>query len=160
MDELMSSNIQLVVLGTGEGRYEHLFKSYAWRYPQKMSANIYFNTELAQKIYASADMFLMPSLFEPCGLGQMLAMRYGCIPVARRTGGLNDTVFHYDRDSRQGNGFLFEDFVASGMMWAINQAISVYYDTEQWNTVIRNAMACDFSWEHSARKYIELYKRL
>jgi len=160
MDELMSSNVQFVVLGTGEGRYENLFKSYAWRYPNKMSANIYFNTELAQKIYASADMFLMPSLFEPCGLGQMLAMRYGCIPIVRRTGGLNDTVFHYDRDTKLGCGIVFDDYVASGMMWAVNQGISLYYDKDEWNNLIKNAMSCDFSWAHSAKKYIELYKKL
>jgi len=160
MDELMSSDIQLVVLGTGEGRYEHLFKSYAWRYPQKMSANIFFGPELAQKIYASSDMFLMPSLFEPCGLGQMLAMRYGSIPIVRKTGGLNDTVFHYDRDTKLGNGLLFEHYVASGMMWAINQGISLYYDKDEWNNLIRNAMLCDYSWERSAKKYIELYRKL
>lgn len=160
MDELMGKDIQLVVLGTGEGRYENLFKTYAGRYPDKVSANIYFNEELAQKIYASSDMFLMPSLFEPCGLGQIFAMRYGTAPIVRKTGGLADTVVNYDTETKQGNGFIFDDYDAGGMMWAINQAISLYYNKEEWNNLIGNAMQCDFSWEASAKKYIELYQKL
>ncbi|MDR1689324.1 MAG: glycogen synthase GlgA [Clostridiales bacterium] len=160
LDELMSMDVQLVILGTGEGRYESLFKNYAWRYPHKMSANIFFDPKLAQRIYASSDMFLMPSLFEPCGLGQLFSMRYGSIPIVRKTGGLNDTVTHYDRENKTGNGFVFKDYLASGMMWAINQAISLYGDRDEWNNIMKNAMNCDFSWESSAKKYIELYKKL
>lgn len=160
MEELMDRDIQLVILGTGEGRYESLFRNYAWRYPHKVSANIFFNGDLAQRIYASSDMFLMPSLFEPCGLGQIFAMRYGSIPIARKTGGLNDTIVHYNKETKQGNGFLFEDYLASGMMWAINQAVSLYEDKNEWNNLIHNAMTCNFSWESSARKYIDLYNKL
>lgn len=160
MEELMRYNVQLVVLGTGEGRYENLFKTYAYRFPQKMSANIFFNEDLAQKIYASSDMFLMPSLFEPCGLGQIFSMRYGSIPIVRKTGGLNDTVLHYNKETGEGNGFVFEDYLASGMMWAINQAISIYHDKNEWNKLVKNAMSCDFSWESSAKKYISLYNKL
>ena len=160
MEELMHKDVQVVILGTGEGRYENLFRHYAWRYPQKCSANIYFSEDLAQKIYAGADMFLMPSLFEPCGLGQLIAMRYGTVPVVRKTGGLNDTVRHYELGSRTGNGFLFQDYVASGMMWAVNQALGVYYNKDEWANVVRNAMASDYSWDHSAARYIELYARL
>lgn len=160
MNELLNKDIQLVILGTGDGRYEHMFKHMAWREPSKISANIFFSEELAQKIYASSDMFLMPSLFEPCGLGQIFAMRYGTIPIVRRTGGLSDTVVHYDPDTKTGNGFVFNDYVASGMMWSINEAIKVYENKEEWEIVIKNAMKCDFSWQRSAEKYIEMYLAL
>ncbi len=161
MEELVHKDIQLVVLGTGDGRYEQLFKHYAWREPEKVSANIYFSEDLAQKIYASSDIFLMPSLFEPCGLGQLFAMRYGTIPVVRRTGGLNDTVSHFNPETKEGNGFIFNDYIADGMMWALNQALDVYYnDTEAWTDLVKNAMKCDFSWDKSAEKYIELYQKL
>ena len=160
MGELMSMDIQLVVLGTGDGRYEQLFKSSAWYNPNKLSANIFFNDTLAKRVYASADMFLMPSLFEPCGLGQLFAMRYGTVPVARRTGGLVDTVSHFDERTGKGTGFLFNDFVASGMMWAVKEAIRVYNNKGDWKKIMLNCMACDFSWDKSAGKYIELYEKL
>lgn len=161
MEELLSRGAQLVVLGTGDGRYEHLFKHYAWREPGQVSANIFFSDELARRIYASADMFLMPSMFEPCGLGQIFAMRYGTIPIVRHTGGLVDTVAHFNADLGSGNGFVFNDYIASGLMWAVNQALDVYYnDKESWGCLIKNAMSCDFSWEASAKKYKELYSKL
>lgn len=159
MDEIMSKDVQFVVLGTGEGRYEELFRNFAWRYPDKLSAQITFNDELAQRIYAGADIFLMPSVYEPCGLGQMFAMRYGTIPVVRKTGGLADTVRHFGPDTLDGNGFMFEDFVASGLMWALNQAIG-YYTTDHWPIIMKNAMNCDFSWNKSAKAYVDLYKWL
>ena len=159
MDEILSKDLQFVLIGTGEGRYEELFKYYAWRYPEKISAQITFNDQLAQRIYAASDIFLMPSVYEPCGLGQMFAMRYGTIPVVRKTGGLADTVRHFGPESLDGNGFLFEDFVASGLMWALNQALA-YYKTPHWPLIIKNAMAGDFSWDKSARAYVELYKEL
>jgi len=153
LDEILSKDVQLVILGTGEGRYEELFRNYAWRYPDKLSTQITFSDELAQCIYASSDIFLMPSVYEPCGLGQMFAMRYGTLPVVRKTGGLADTVRHYE------NGFVFEDFVASGLMWALNQALECYY-TPKWQELVTNAMTCDFSWDKSAAAYIELYNKL
>ena len=160
MDELMSMDIQLVVLGTGDGRYEHMFKSNAWRNPDKLSANILFDDKLAKRIYASADMLLMPSLFEPCGLGQLFAMRYGTVPVVRRTGGLVDTVSQFDEKTGEGTGFMFNDFVASGMMWAVKEAIRVYSNKNNWKKIMLNCMACDFSWDKSAGKYMALYKKL
>ncbi len=160
MEELMSKDIQLIVLGAGDGRYEHLFHYMSNRYPGKVSANICFNFDLAQKIYASSDMFLMPSLFEPCGLGQLFAMRYGTIPIVRDTGGLSDTVQHFDKETKQGNGFLFKHYLSSGLMWAVNEALSVYYDKENFDCCIRNAMNSDYSWSKSAEKYIELYLKL
>jgi len=159
MEELMSLDIQLVILGTGEGRYENLFRHFAHRFPHKVSANIMFDSALAQRIYAGSDMFLMPSAYEPCGLGQLFAMRYGAIPIVRKTGGLADTVQHFDRDTGIGNGFLFEDCVASGLMWAIREALGVYHSPD-WERVVRNAMSGSFSWDNSAEEYIALYRKV
>ncbi|MDR3239094.1 MAG: glycogen synthase GlgA [Clostridiales bacterium] len=160
LEELMGMDIQLVVLGTGDGRYEHLFLHNAWRFPDKLSANITFNGDLAQKIYAASDIFLMPSLFEPCGLGQLFAMRYGSVPIVRGTGGLADTVSHFDEASGTGTGFVFTDYLASGMMWAVYEALRVYANPAAWERVVKNGMACDFSWDKSAEEYVDLYLRL
>ena len=159
MDELMTLDIQLVVLGTGDGRYESLFRGYAHNFPHKVSANITFDGTLAQRIYAGADIFLMPSVYEPCGLGQLFALRHGTVPIVRKTGGLADTVRHYDRATKQGNGFVFEDYVASGLMWAIREALDVY-GTPGWEPLVRAAMSGDFSWDHSAREYVALYEKI
>ena len=160
MEELVSKDVQLVILGTGDGRYEHLFKHMAWRCPDKVSANILFNEELARRIYAGSDFFLMPSLFEPCGLGQIMAMRYGTVPIVRRTGGLADTVRPYDWETGEGTGFVFEDYVASGLMWAINEALSSYYHEDAMPKLVQNTMNEDFSWTRSATTYIDLYENL
>jgi len=159
MDELMSTGAQFVVLGTGEGRYEHMLRHYAWKYPNQVSANITFSDTLAQRIYAGSDIFIMPSVYEPCGLGQMYAMRYGTIPIVRKTGGLADTVTHFNPSMGVGNGFLFEDFIASGLMWAVRQALEVY-DTPNWEVLVRNALSCDFSWQKVADDYIGMYKKI
>jgi starch synthase len=161
MEELISKDIQVVVLGTGEGRYEELFRHMAWREPHKVSANIFFDDDLARKIYASADMFLMPSFFEPCGLGQLFAMRYGTVPIVRKTGGLADTVHHYNPDTGQGTGFVFENYDAGGMMWAVNEALRAYRTgPDYWGRIVHNAMTADFSWAKSAEKYVALYEKL
>jgi len=159
IDELMRQDIQLVVLGTGDWGYEQMFKHMRWRFPEKLSVNIMFSENLSHKIYAGADIFLMPSLFEPCGLGQMIAMRYGTIPVARRTGGLNDTVSHWSEENPAGNGFLFNDYLASGLMWAVYRALDAYR-SPAWPRIVQNAMGGDFSWKRSAVKYTELYEKL
>lgn len=160
IDEIMSKDVQFVVLGTGDGRYEYLFREFANRYPDKISANIMFDDTLAQKIYASSDMFLMPSLFEPCGLGQLFAMSYGTVPIVRTTGGLVDTVKSYNFETGEGNGFAFHDYVSSGMMWALNEALRAYYDPYHWNKVVANAFNTRFSWDISAKEYINLYNDL
>lgn len=160
MDELMGMDVQLVVLGTGEGRYENMLKHYAHYLPHKVSANMKFDTTLAQRIYAGADIFLMPSVYEPCGLGQLFAMRYGTIPIVRRTGGLADTVKHFDRETGAGNGFVFEDFVASGLMWAIREAVGAYAQPEVWGRIVRNAMEGHFSWLDAADEYIAMYREI
>ena len=153
-NELLQKNVQLIVLGTGDYHYENIFKDLAFRYPDKVSSNILFNDELAQQIYAGSDMFIMPSLFEPCGLGQLFAMSYGTVPVARMTGGLVDTI----RDDE--NGFLFKDYDCGGLMWAINKALDAYNDKGKWDWMVHNAITTRFSWDDSARRYIEIYNKI
>ncbi|MCL2702167.1 MAG: glycogen synthase GlgA [Defluviitaleaceae bacterium] len=160
MDELLNRDVQLIMLGQGDGRYEHMLNYFRWKYPEKCNIYLGFNDTLAQKIYASSDFFLMPSLFEPCGLGQLTAMRYGALPIVRRTGGLADTVQHFDKKTMSGNGFSFEDYLASGLMWAISDALDVYGNKDMMAAAVRNAMSCDYSWESSARKYIKLYNKI
>ena len=159
MEELMTMDIQLVVLGTGEHRYENLFKHYAWRFPEKVSAQLSFNTDLAQQIYAGSDIFMMPSVYEPCGLGQLFAMRYGTIPLVRRTGGLADTVTHFNRETKEGNGFAFDDYLASGLMWAIRDAVDVYASPD-WEALVVNAMEGDYSWHKAAEDYVKMYNEI
>jgi starch synthase len=151
---------QLVILGTGEARYENFFKYLAWQYPGKVSANIMFDDELAHQIYAGADMFLMPSLYEPCGIGQLIAMRYGCLPIVRETGGLRDTVQSYNEQTGEGNGFTFANYNAHDMLDSINWALQVFQDKPAWNKVVTNAMKSDYSWQQSASQYREVYEKL
>ena len=151
---------QLVVLGTGEARYENFFKYIAWQYPGKISASILFDDTLARQIYAGADMFLMPSLYEPCGIGQMIAMRYGCVPIVREIGGLRDTVEPYNQETGTGNGFSFANYNAHEMFATINYAIAVFKDKGKWNQVVKNAMTSDYSWKSSAKQYQEVYKKM
>ncbi len=158
--ELLSKDVQLVVLGTGNSYFEYRFRELQSWYPQKVSANITFNDILAQKIYAGSDIFLMPSLFEPCGLGQLFAMSYGTVPVVRTTGGLVDTVGHYDPETGKGNGFKFQDFLGSGLMWGINEALKAYEDKETWMKIVKNAITTRFSWENSAQEYINIYNKI
>ena len=151
---------QFVILGTGEARYENFFKYMAWQYPGKISTNILFDDALARQIYAGADMFLMPSLYEPCGIGQLIAMRYGCVPIVREIGGLRDTVEPYNQSAGTGNGFAFTNYNAHEMVAAINHAIAVFKNKDQWNKVVNNAMSSDYSWKSSAKQYQELYKKM
>ncbi len=161
MDEiLMHEDIQFIVLGTGDKEYEDWFKGLAWRFPHKVSADIRFSNELAQRIYAGADIFLMPSNYEPCGIGQIVAMRYGTIPVVRETGGLKDTVQQFDKYTQTGNGFVFSDYNAHEMMYALKKALSSYENYAEWNQIVHNAMATDFSWTNSAKEYKKLYEQL
>ncbi|MCL1787611.1 MAG: glycogen synthase GlgA [Defluviitaleaceae bacterium] len=159
LEELLQKDVQLVVLGTGEAKYEDMLRHFAWKYPTKVSANIRFASTLAQRIYAGSDLFLMPSVYEPCGLGQLFAMEYGTIPIVRKTGGLADTVQHFDRQTGAGTGFLFEDYLASGLMWAIDEALKVY-GTPDWDVLVKNAMGGDYSWNRAAEKYMEMYQRI
>jgi len=158
-DYLMLYDVQFVLLGTGDPKYERIFENLSKKYPSKVVAKIMFDVDLAQRIYASCDIFLMPSKYEPCGLGQMYSLRYGTIPVVRYTGGLADTVFEYDPEKMEGNGFGFRDYKASEFLMACSRAI--YYfknEKEHWRRIIKNAMETDLSWNRSAREYIKVYK--
>ena len=158
IDRLLQKDIQFVVLGTGDYWYEETFKNLQYRYPDKVSANIKFDNSLAHKIYAATDMFLMPSLFEPCGLGQLIALRYGSIPIVRETGGLKDTISPYNKYTGIGNGFGFKNFNSNELMQIIEYALTIYDDKDAWNNIIRQAMDSDNSWEKSAMQYKLLYE--
>jgi len=161
MDEILQhEDIQFVMLGTGDREYEEWFKGLEWRFPNKVSANIKFSNELAQRMYAAADIFLMPSDYEPCGIGQLIALRYGAVPVVRETGGLKDTVQQYDKYTNEGNGFVFGDYNAHEMMYALKRALSAYENFEEWQHIVANAMNTDYSWKNSAKEYKELYRKL
>ncbi|WP_018247626.1 glycogen synthase GlgA [Orenia marismortui] len=160
IDELMQEDIQLVMLGTGSFKYEEMFKEMSRLYPNKVAANIKYDATLAQKIYAGSDMFLMPSKFEPCGLGQLFSLRYGTIPIVRETGGLKDTIQSYNEVNGEGNGFSFTHYNEKDMLYTIKRAISFYYKREVWRKMVENAMKNDFSWTNSAERYIELYNKL
>lgn len=158
MDELCQDGIQLVVLGTGEERYENMFRHFDWKYNNKVSANIYYSDALSHKIYAASDAFLMPSLFEPCGLSQLMSLRYGTVPIVRETGGLTDTVKPYNEYENTGTGFSFVNYNAHEMLGIIRYAEHVFYDKKrEWNKIVDRAMAADFSWNVSAAKYQEMY---
>ncbi|SKA78245.1 starch synthase [Clostridium sp. USBA 49] len=160
IEEILNLNLQLVVLGTGDRKYEEMFRYYSGIYPSKLSANITFSNTLAKKIYASSDMFLMPSLFEPCGIGQLLALRYGSIPIVRETGGLKDTVKAYDEYTKEGNGFSFKNYNAHDMLYTIKRALSFYNDKKTWNNLVKKAMLEDNSWKKSAIEYKKLYSSM
>lgn len=160
LDELLQEDIQLVVLGTGDRVYEDMFRHFQWKYPNKVLANIYFSESQAHKIYAASDIFLMPSMIEPCGLSQLIALRYGSIPVVREVGGLKDTVIQYDREKQEGNGFTFKDYNAHDFLFKIKDAINLYNnDKKAWENIILNAMSSDNSWDKSSKEYISLYKK-
>lgn len=160
MDDLMRWNIQLVILGTGDPMYEDFLRRCAEYNPKKLSVNLRFDSGLASRIYAGADIYLMPSRSEPCGLSQLIAMRYGTVPLVRETGGLKDTVPPLDPTTMQGAGFTFKSYNAYDMLDAITRCVTFYYDREGWKTLQRNIMAYDSSWEKPAAEYMALYQRL
>ena len=162
MDEMLSTmDVQFVVLGTGENQYEGMFHYFQNKYPDKLSAYIGYSEEKAHEIYAACDAFLMPSLFEPCGLSQMMAMRYGTLPIVRETGGLKDTVEPYNEYENKGTGFSFADYNAHDMLHVIKYANDVFKNhKDRWQEMMVRAMQEDFSWNASARKYEKLYDKL
>ncbi|BFL46880.1 glycogen synthase GlgA [Lactonifactor longoviformis] len=161
MDELCQDQVQIVILGTGEEHYENMFRHFAWKYNGKVSANIYYDEAMSHRIYASSDAFLMPSLFEPCGLSQLMSLRYGTLPIVRETGGLKDTVEPYNEFENSGTGFSFKNFNAHEMLATIRYAEKVYYDKKrEWNKMVDRAMARDYSWNSSAKQYEEMYNWL
>ncbi|MDD6348179.1 MAG: glycogen synthase GlgA [Lachnospiraceae bacterium] len=158
MDEMCGDNVQFVILGTGEERYENMFRHFDWKYHGRVSAQIYYNEALAHRIYAASDAFLMPSRFEPCGLSQLMSLRYGCLPIVRETGGLKDTVEPYNEFEGTGTGFSFTNYNAHEMMNTVRYAERIYYDRKrEWNKMIERAMRADFSWHASALQYQAMY---
>lgn len=161
MEEMVAEGIQFVVLGTGEWKYEELFKSFAARFPRQVSANIFYSNELSHRIYASCDAFLMPSLFEPCGLSQLMSLRYGTVPIVRETGGLKDTVEAYNKYENTGTGFSFANYNAHEMLYTVQRANELYTGNKRrWNQMVERGMKKDFSWKASAEKYEQLYDEL
>lgn len=158
--EIMATGAQLVVLGTGDREFEYFFSQMSSQYPRQCKVFIGFDEAIAHRIYAGADLFLMPSKFEPCGLSQLIAMRYGAVPIVRETGGLNDTVKSYNEGTGEGNGFTFTNFNAHDMLYTIERALSFYRRPEVWNVLTRKVMELDFSWTQSALRYEQLYGEL
>lgn len=158
LDELLESDMQFVILGTGDADYEMTLIEIAGRHPDKMRALLKFDRALSKRLYASADVFLMPSRSEPCGLAQMIACSYGTIPVVRAVGGLYDTIVPYGREGA--NGFVFNNYNAHELLFRVKDAISLYRNPDEWGKLITGAMTTDFSWDRSAKKYLNLYRGL
>ena len=161
MEQIVDDNTQFVVIGTGDERYENMFRHYAWKYPNKVSANIYYADEMSHKLYAAADAFLMPSAFEPCGLTQLISFRYGTVPIVRETGGLKDTVEPYNEYEGRGDGFSFTNYNPWDMMEVINYAKYTYFvHRKEWDELVARGMQKDFSWDASRYKYEGIYSWL
>ena len=161
IEEICSEDTQFVILGTGDPKYENLFRHFEWKYKDRVSANIYYSNERSHRIYASCDAFLMPSRFEPCGLSQLMSLRYGTVPIVRETGGLKDTVEPYNQYENSGTGFGFRNYNAHEMLDTIRYAKDVFYNHKrEWNKIIDRGMARDFSWVNSAKQYEDLYRSM
>ena len=160
LSRLLTLPVQLVILGAGDYHYEQMFKHYAAAYPSEVSANICYSEELARKIYAGSDMYLMPSLVEPCGISQLIAMRYGSVPIVRETGGLKDTVKPYNQFTGEGWGFSFANYDRAELFAIIKYALSIYSDKAQWRSIVYQAMTRDNSWNASAVEYNKVYSQL
>jgi starch synthase len=159
LEELFTLDVGFVLLGTGEQKYHDLFHQVASKYPQKAGIRIAYDDGLAHKIEAGADLFLMPSKYEPCGLNQIYSLKYGTIPLVRATGGLDDTIVNYDPATRTGNGFKFNRYDAKEFLNQIKVAISFFSQPKHWKQLLQNAMAADFSWQRSAEAYLQLYRK-
>ena len=160
LNEIMGMNVQMVVLGTGDWQFEEAFRQAQEQYPDRFAARLTYSAPLSNMIYAGADIFLMPSVSEPCGLSQIIAMRFGTIPVVRETGGLKDTVTPYEPLTGEGRGFTFTDINAADMVWALRDAVNLYQeDKDAWQTLQKSGMTADFSWDNSAKQYLDIYNR-
>ncbi|MDD5439845.1 MAG: glycogen synthase GlgA [Candidatus Omnitrophica bacterium] len=160
IDDLVALGAQVVILGKGEAKYENLLRQCSRRHPRNVALIVQFNNSLAHKIEAGADIFLMPSRYEPCGLNQMYSLKYGTIPVVRATGGLDDVIIDYDEDAEQGNGFKFYSAEGRDFLHAVKRALNRYQDKLVWQALVSRAMQEDFSWDHAAREYVSLYDRI
>lgn len=160
LPEILQEDVQVVILGTGDPVYEGFLQHEAQYQSEKLNVHIGFDERLAHRLYAAADLFLMPSLFEPCGLGQLIAMKYGAVPIVRETGGLNDTVTPWNEYTGEGNGFSFANFNAHDMLFTIRRALHFYHDQAVWPVIVKQAMVKDYSWAQSAYRYNQLYAEL
>lgn len=160
LGEIMDEGAQIVVLGTGELQYEEMLRDAARRYPGRIAVRIGYDDTLARRIYSGSDLLLMPSLKEPCGVSQLIAMRYGCVPLVREAGGLKDTVESFNPDTNEGTGFSFANFNAHDMLHVIRLACRTYRDGKRWNTLMKMAMKADHSWKTSAKEYVSLYRQV
>ena len=161
LQDIMGMDVQMVVLGTGDWQYEEAFRHAQGQYPGRFAAQITYSAPLSIMIYAGADLFLMPSISEPCGLSQMIAMRFGTIPVVRETGGLKDTVTPYNKFEGTGRGFTFANISAGDMTWVLREAVDLYYNNKKaWRGLQKESMTADFSWAHSAQQYLGIYQRI
>jgi len=159
-DQMLERGVAFVLLGSGEEAYERAFQVLRDASRSQVGVYLGFSNELAHKIEAGADMFLMPSRFEPCGLNQMYSLKYGTVPIVRAAGGLDDTIENFDRTTRQGNGFKFYEYDSGRLLEKINEALQVYSEADQWRVLMLNGMRADNSWGASARRYVELYQEL
>ena len=158
IEGICDENTQLVVIGTGDSQYENMFRHYAWKYPDRISANICYSDQLARKLYAAADAFLMPSQFEPCGLTQLISFRYGTVPIVRETGGLKDTVEPFNEYEHTGDGFSFANYNGDELLKTVNYSKFVFFEKKvDWNKMVERGMQKDYSWGHQKEKYQELY---
>ena len=161
LQDIMGMDVQMVVLGTGDWQYEEAFRHAQGQYPGRFAAQITYSGPLSIMIYAGADLFLMPSISEPCGLSQMIAMRFGTIPVVRETGGLKDTVTPYNKFEGTGRGFTFANISAGDMTWVLREAVDLYYNNKKaWRGLQKESMTADFSWDRSAAQYLDIYQRI
>jgi starch synthase len=157
---ILASETQFVLLGSGEKRYGDMFSRLLGKYPGKAGVQVAFDEPKTHSIIAGADILLVPSRYEPCGLTQLQALRYGTIPVARATGGLKNTIQEFNPETGEGNGFLFGPYAVPALLDAVERALALYRQDKKWNVLVRNAMKADFSWEKSARVYSELYRMI
>lgn len=160
IDDLLTMKVQFILLGTGDQRYHILFEKMAKKHSKNTSVHLKFDATLAQKIYAASDLFLIPSRYEPCGLSQMISFRYGTIPVVRQTGGLKDSVTEFNPKTKDGNGFTFSDYKSEDFFAAIKRGLTTYKNRDAWGALTKKVMALDFSWENSAKEYLELFNKI
>ncbi|OQX95537.1 starch synthase [candidate division KSB1 bacterium 4572_119] len=160
IDDMMKLDLQYVILGVGEVKYQNLLKKYAKKYSKKLAIEIQYDNKLAHEIEAGSDIFLMPSKFEPCGLNQLYSLKYGTIPIVRSTGGLADTIKNYTPETGRGYGFVFDDYSSKALLQVVKKAIELFKNQDTWKKLINRAMKQDFSWSKAAEKYVELYNSM
>ena len=160
LESLMKRGIQLVLLGTGEEKYQQVFRDFAKKHPHQLGVHLVFDPKMAKRIYAGSDVFVMPSRYEPCGLGQLISYRFGTVPLVRETGGLADTVKDFNPETGVGTGFVFKEYQSQALLRGVDRLLEVYRNSKLWQKLVKNGMEMDFSWRVSAKKYVELYDRI